>query len=172
MGILLCGLNGVGKSTIGRRLAQQLSYRFIDNEELYFPKNDPSYLFAHPRSRAEVIRLLEAMIQDDDHFIFCAVKGDYGEKLRSKIDRVILVEVPRKTRLERVRARSAMIFGDRLQTDAGIAEKENAWFSTVERRPENEVSDWLSSTSYPVIRIDGTLPVEQNIRYLLSVLSS
>ncbi len=36
MGILICGLNGVGKSTIGRILAQRLTYAFIDSEELFF----------------------------------------------------------------------------------------------------------------------------------------
>ena len=29
MGILICGLNGVGKSTIGKKLAERLSYCFI-----------------------------------------------------------------------------------------------------------------------------------------------
>ena len=38
MGILICGLNGVGKSTIGRILAQRLTYAFIDSEELFFSK--------------------------------------------------------------------------------------------------------------------------------------
>ena len=50
MGILICGLNGCGKSTLGRQLADQLGYRFIDNEDLYFPKDDPSYLYSGPRS--------------------------------------------------------------------------------------------------------------------------
>lgn len=49
MGILLCGLNGAGKSTIGRILAERMSWQFIDNEDLYFPKEDASYLFSNPR---------------------------------------------------------------------------------------------------------------------------
>ena len=43
MGILICGLNGTGKSTLGRMLAERLGYGFIDNEDLYFPKNESSY---------------------------------------------------------------------------------------------------------------------------------
>ena len=38
MGILICGLNGCGKSTLGRQLAERLGCRFIDNEDLYFSK--------------------------------------------------------------------------------------------------------------------------------------
>ena len=40
-GIIICGLNGVGKSTLGKALAEKLKLHFIDNEDLYFPKTDP-----------------------------------------------------------------------------------------------------------------------------------
>ena len=62
MGILICGLNGTGKSTLGRILADRLRYEFIDDEDLFFPKADPSYAFSSPRSKEEVIRLLEERI--------------------------------------------------------------------------------------------------------------
>ena len=35
MGILICGLNGTGKSALGRILADRLGYEFIDNEDLF-----------------------------------------------------------------------------------------------------------------------------------------
>ena len=57
-GVLLCGLNGVGKSTLGRALAEKMGAHFIDNEDLYFPKTDPEYLYAASRSREEVEELL------------------------------------------------------------------------------------------------------------------
>ena len=50
MGILICGLNGTGKSSLGRILADRMGYEFIDNEDLFFPKTDPSYTFSDPRS--------------------------------------------------------------------------------------------------------------------------
>ena len=50
-GIIICGLNGTGKSTLGKALAEKLHFYFIDNEDLYFPKIDPAYVYADPRTR-------------------------------------------------------------------------------------------------------------------------
>ena len=59
MGILICGLNGTGKSTLGKMLADRLGYEFIDNEDLWFPKTEPAYTFSGPRSEEEAVRLLD-----------------------------------------------------------------------------------------------------------------
>ncbi len=79
MGIIVCGLNGVGKSTLGKALADKLDYHFIDNEDLYFPKTDPDYIYASQRTREEVERLLLEKIRTHNNFVFVSVKGDYGE---------------------------------------------------------------------------------------------
>ena len=54
MGLIICGMNGSGKSTLGRALAEALGWRFIDNEDLYFPKVDPDHPFAAQRTQDEV----------------------------------------------------------------------------------------------------------------------
>jgi adenylate kinase family enzyme len=170
MGILICGHNGTGKSTLGKELALALGYQFIDNEDLLFPKTDESYMFSSPRNKKEVITSLEEMIEKNDHFIFAAVKGDYGDKLIKAIDHVILIEVPKNIRYKRVRERSYQKFGERIKEDGDLFEKESKWFSIVESRPENYVTSWLGNISCPIIRIDGTLPIAQNIDFLLPIL--
>ena len=174
MAILICGLNGAGKSTIGSMLAKRMSLPFIDNEDVYFPKTDSSYAYSNPRSDAEVIRILETFIDKYDRFVFAAVKGDYGEKLLSKLDCVILVEAPKETRIERVKRRSAQRFGDRILPGGDLSQKENEWFERVESRPENYVSTWLADShlTCPIIRVDGTRPVEENVELLLNKLES
>ena len=171
MGILICGLNGSGKSTVGKLLAERLSYQFIDNEDLYFPKDDPSYPYAHERSREEVIRLLENRIAQNSNYVFAAVRGDYGDKFVASLDHVILIDVPKPVRLQRVRDRSIRKFGERVLAGCDLSEKENAFFSLVSSRPEDYVTEWLQTIDCPVICIDGTRPVEENMDDLLSVLS-
>ena len=171
MGVLICGLNGTGKSTLGRMLADRLGYTFIDNEDLYFPKTDSSYTFSSPRSKEEVIRLLEERISQNNRFIFAAVRGDYGDQLIASLDHIVLIEVPRQIRSQRVRDRSYQKFGDRILPGGDLYEKENKWFSLTDSRPDAYVTDWLMTVNCPVIRIDGTLPVEKNLDYLVSALS-
>lgn len=171
MGILICGLNGTGKSTLGRMLADRMGYEFIDNEDLFFPKTDPSYSFSSQRSEEEVIRLLEEKISENSRFIFAAVRGNYGDRLITSLDYIVLIEVPKQIRSQRVRDRSYQKFGDRILPGGDLYEKESKWFSLTDSRPETYVTGWLETVNCPVIRIDGTLPVEENVNYLVSVLS-
>lgn len=171
MGILICGLNGTGKSTLGRALADRIGYGFIDNEDLYFPKTDPTYAFSCPRSRKEVIRLLEDRISDDSRFIFAAVKGDYGDKFVASLEYIVLIEAPKRIRSQRVRDRSYQKFGERMLPGGDLYEKESRWFSLTDSREDSYVTDWLKEVDCPVILIDGTMPAEKNVDHIVSVMS-
>lgn len=85
-GIIVCGLNSSGKSTLGKKLAENLEFHFIDNEELLFQKTDPQYIYANARSRKEVEKLLLDEVRAHENFVFAAVKGDYGEKFYRSFD--------------------------------------------------------------------------------------
>lgn len=153
-------------------LAERISYRFIDNEDLFFPKEDPSYMYANPRSKDEVIQLLEATIAQDRHYVFAAVKGDYGEIFISSLEHIILIDVPKHIRLQRIRDRSFRKFGERILLGGDLYEKENVFFSTVASRSQDYITSWLQSVDCPIIRLDGTLlPPEENVDYLVSALA-
>ena len=169
MGILICGLNGAGKSTLGKVLAARLGYEFIDSEDLYFPKEDPAYEYSAPRSKEAAVRILESRIKDNRQFVFAAVKGDYGDMLTGALDAAVLVDVPKEIRIRRVKERSFSKFGIRIFPGGDLFEKEHRWFALVESRPDDDVTRWLETVKCPVIRVDGTLPAEENVSYLLTV---
>ncbi len=78
---------GSGKSTLGRALSERLGFHSIDIEDLYFPKTDPFYLFASPRSKGEVEELIWEEIQTHENFVLASVKGEYGERRHYRISR-------------------------------------------------------------------------------------
>lgn len=167
MGMILCGMNGSGKSTLGRALAEALNWRFIDNEDLYFPKDDPNYLYAHPRTQEEAEALLLQAVREDAHFVFAAVKGDYGDAVIPYYKGAILLETPRAVRLERVQQRSLDKFGDRARPGGDLYARERWFYDNVSARPEDYASRWVQTLNCPVLHLDGTRPVRENIDGIL-----
>lgn len=169
-GILVCGLNGAGKSTLGKALAEKLHFYFIDNEDLYFPMTDPDYIYASPRTREEVERLLLGEIKAHENFVFTSVKGDYGEAVRPFFRYIVLLAVPREIRLQRVQNRSFQKFGSRMLPGGDLYEQEKHFLAFVKARAENSVEEWARSMNCPVIRVDGLKPVEENVSFIAEAL--
>lgn len=163
MGLIICGMNGSGKSTLGRALATHLNWRFIDNEDLYFPKTDPDHPFAAERTQDEVARLLLEEVSRDAHFVFAAVRGNYGTAVLPYYRTAVLVETPRALRLKRVQQRSLSKFGDRAMPGGDLYESEQRFYDIVAARPEDYATRWLDIVEIPVLRVDGTKPVEENV---------
>ena len=163
MGLIICGMNGSSKSTLGRALAEHLGWRFIDNEDLYFPKTDPNHPYAVERTQAEVERLLLEEVRRDDHFVFAAVRGNYGEAVLPYYKAAVLVEVPRDIRLQRVRGRSYRKFGARMMPGGDLYESEKRFYDLIAARPEDYATRWLETMEIPLFRVDGTRPVGENV---------
>lgn len=163
MGILLCGLNGSGKSTLGRVLAKELKVPFIDNEDLFFPKTDPFYLYAAPRSKEEAEVLLRQKAAACPEFIFAAVRGDYGEDILPMYQCAVWLRVPCAVRMRRLRERSFAKFGERMLPGGDLYEQERDFFDMAASRTEQYVEEWLHTLHCPVLQMDGTRPVEENV---------
>lgn len=169
-GIAVCGLNGSGKSTVGRALAASLDYHFIDNEDLFFERTELNDPYINPRSRAEAEALLQEEIQTHGKFVFSAVKGDYGEAVIPLYDLVVVIEAPKHIRMARIRQRSFLKFGDRMRPGGDLYESEEAFFRFAEARDEDYVVRWTQSLSCPVIHIDGTQSVDESIAEIIKII--
>lgn len=170
-GIIVCGLNGSGKSTLGKALSEALGFHFIDNERLFFPKDNPHYEFSSPRSREEVTTLLMEEIRTYENFVFAAVIGNYGKEILPFYRSAVLIDAPKDLRLQRVRNRSFQKFGNRMLPGGDLYEQEEAFFDMVSARPERYAEDWVNTLQCPIIRVNGADPIEENVALLLEQLS-
>lgn len=166
-GIIVCGLNGSGKSTLGKNLAEKLKFHFIDNEDLFFPKTDRHYLFNSPRSHDDVTNLLMKEVREHENFVFAAVKGNYGEEILAFYKYAVLISVPKDIRLNRVRNRSFMKFGERMLPGGDLHAHEEAFFDMIASRSDYYVEQWIESLNCQVIRVDGLKPIEENTRLII-----
>lgn len=167
IGIQVCGLNGCGKSTLGRALAKELGFHFIDNENLYFSRTSSGEPYGSPRPRDEVERLLTDEVRAYPNFVFAAVRGDYGMEIIPFYNYVVAIEVPGDVRSQRIRNRSFQKFGDRMLAGGELYEQEEAFFQMAASRNDSYVDNWLQTLSCPVIRVDGTKPAEENVRRII-----
>ena len=167
MGILICGLNGCGKSTLGRALADQIGFHFIDSERLYFAESQANAPYANSRPQEKVERLLREEVAQHPNFVFATVKGNYGQDLLSRYTYVVVMEVPKEIRAKRLRERSFQQFGSRMLMGGDLYIQEEEFFRMATSRKEDFVEKWLESVSCPMIRVDGTKPVEENVAYII-----
>jgi len=166
-GIVVCGLNGCGKSTLGRALADKLEYHFIDIEDLYFARACVDAPYCDPRPRAEVENLLHEEIIKHNDFVFSAVKGDYGDMIQPFYRYAVVIEVPKSIREQRVQRRSFQKFGTRMLEGGDLYHSEEQFFQMIGSRTESYVENWVKSLRCPVIRVDGTLPLEENVAFIV-----
>jgi len=170
IGIQICGLNGCGKSTLGRALAERMNLYFIDIENLYFSRTDTDESYTNPKSRAEVERLLAEEISKHPDFVFSAVKGDYGKDIIPMFNYVVVIEVPKEIRSQRVRNRSYQKFGSRILMGGDLHSQEEAFFQMVDCRGDDYIANWLQKVRSPIIRVDGTKTIEDNVEYIIQLI--
>lgn len=166
MGLLVCGGNGSGKSTLGRALAEALHVCFLDSEALYFPEGQDDNPFAAPRTEAEFLAVLEAETREPD-FVFASVKGNCGPEIRKRFSLAVWIDVPREIRLSRVRERSFRRFGARMLPGGDLYETEERFFARVAARSDEEMRAWVERLACPVLRVDGTRPVQDLVQETL-----
>ncbi len=170
--ILVCGLNGVGKSTFAKALAKELGYRFVDIEDVYFSKQDNSnYPYEKSRSYDEVVSILNDVAGKEENIVLASVTGRFGDAFISRIKHAVYIEVPRGIRLQRVRDRSYKLFGERSCEGGEFYEQIKSFQTFCESRDEQLVEKWLSNISSPVIRVDGTLPIDVNVTIVANKLT-
>jgi hypothetical protein len=51
-----------------------------------------------------------------------------------------------------------------------LHEQEEAFFRIVDSRQDSFVESWLQKISCPIIRVDGTKPIEENVEYIRQVI--
>ncbi len=172
VGILVCGLNGVGKSTLAQALAAELDWCFVDAEDLYFPEKDEVSPYAQPCTFEQVQARLKEVMAENDRVVLASVKGNYGQELIGRFSHVVYITVPQEIRKRRLKERSYRKFGSHMRPGEDLYEQEKAFLDFAMARDEQTVENWLTTLSCPVIRIDGTLPIQSNVELLCAELTA
>lgn len=164
--VIVCGGNGAGKSTLGKCLAKALGWTFRDIEDYYFPAKTTDNKYATGRTGEEVAVLLAEDMKLYDNLVLASVRGNYSDEIVSMFTCAIVIEVPKNVRMERIYNRAYGQFGDRILPGGDLHEQQERFFSMVENRRSDYPIKWLEGLEIPVITVDGTRPIEENVELI------
>jgi len=167
-GICVCGLNGSGKTTLADALAKELKFKHMDIEQYYFTPTDNPY--SSSRTREEVERLLWKDVRESPDFVLSAVNGNMTSEINAKYSLVIYLDAPLDIRMKRIRKRAIEKFGERVLFGGDMYEQEEKFFAFAEKRSAEKIEDWLKTLACKVIRLDGTKPIQENVKFIKSLL--
>ena len=190
-GIAIFGLNGSGKSTLAHALVKQTGYYGIDAEDYYFPEQKKDRLFAledgacvknesieenplfqgfpfsNPRQKSEVQKAIEFDIKSNPQFIITSVSMNWSEEILSHIDVAFWLQVPREECIRRIMQREEKRFGKRVLAGGDMYEQQKEFRNKVAERSFESVGESAKNLSCPIIVLDGTLSIEENMEKIL-----
>lgn len=164
-GILIFGANGSGKSTIGLELARTLEWKYMDIEAYHFVQSGIPYTVQ--RTREDCVNLMLADIEKAQSFVLSAVTGDFGEKITSMYKLAVQVSAPLCIRMERIQLRTHQQYGARVQQGGDMYEQNLKFIDFAANRPLSKIEQWAATLPCPVLQIDGTKPISENIEWIV-----
>lgn len=186
MGIAIFGLNGAGKSTLTHALAKKLNFYEIDVEDYYFPEQresrrqaleqelldavEPSaeLPYSNPKSKKEVQEAILSDIKAHPKFIISGVSMNWCEEILSNIELAFWVKAPLEERLKRIQQREEKRFGARTLAGGDMYEQQKEFRRVVAGREERSLEETVAKLPCPVVILDGTMPVEDNIEKIIA----
>lgn len=180
------GLNGAGKSTLAHALSQATGYFEMDVEDYYFPDqreerqralegwaadasgNAPS--FSQSKTKCEADAAMLEDIKMHPCFILSCVRMQWNDEITSRIRLVFWVRLSREERLKRIQARSQKRFGARALPGGDLYEQEEAFRMMAASRDEKMVESSLQRLDCPVMVLDGSLPVAENVKKIMAAM--
>lgn len=163
-GIVLCGLNGCGKSTLARMLARELGYFRMDVEDYYF--RESAYPYASSRTKEEVGRMLLADMERCPRFVLASVRADWGPEINRRYALAVVLSAPKDVRMQRIESREVSKFGHRVLPGGDMYDQQQRFRAMAAERTEDTVEESLIPLTCPILRLNAENPLEDNLRFV------
>jgi adenylate kinase family enzyme len=173
-GISINGCAGSGKTTIGKELAEQLSFQHLDLDDYYWRK-DANIPFTEMNANDVIIKLLADDISRHPHFVMSGSIGSIlWDFVNPLFDLAVLLKTPTTICLERVKTRAFERFGKRVCVGGDLYKEHQDFYKQVElyetgENPSYSIKrheKWASELQCPVLYVDGTKPISDNVEII------
>ena len=172
--VLVLGATASGTTTLARELANRWSVPHADTDDYFWVPTDPPY--TEKRPEADRLRLMQEMFLPRPAWVLSGSVMGWGEPLLDHVDVLVFCTLDPDVRLERLRAREAVRYGDRIAAGGDLAtvhEEFVTWAAGYEEpdfpgRSRTLHEQWMTQFDGPVLRIDTARPVDELVGDIVS----
>ena len=166
--IHLFGASGSGTSTLGRYIAQQSGFYFMDTDDYFWAPTDPPYTASRPVT--ERLELIRKDIDLHEQAVLSGSLVDWGDELIPLFTLAVRVVTPTAVRIERLRKRERDKFGSRIDPGGDMYDNHNDFIKWAalyddggtDMRSKARHDEWQKLLRCPLVIVDGSLPAETN----------
>lgn len=167
MKLLIFGASGTGTTTLGKALAQQLDWTFLDADDYYWEQTDPPFqkkIELHKRNNN-----LKSAFEAHNDVIISGSLVTWSTYWNTAFDLAVFLKLPKAIRMRRLLNREIERYGEMLKTNPIISAKSKAFLEWAEKydaedfdgRSIRQHKQWMSVMSYAVLELDGDLTPQE-----------
>ncbi|WP_254444102.1 AAA family ATPase [Klebsiella oxytoca] len=172
--IHIFGASGSGTTSIAKKLAERVKYSHFDTDDYYWRNTSPPYTVKY--ESVERKRRLSRSLTSCPQWILSGSLCGWGDIFVPLFDLVVYVSVDKDTRLERIRQRELLRFGDAIlaggeQYDRYCAFM--AWAGAYDTSPDITRSaerhrQWLANLTTPRLVITNDKTIDEAVNIIFS----
>lgn len=174
--IHILGAAGSGTSTLGKIIAEEYGYQWLDVDEYYWEKSEIPFTVARPETLR--VKLIEKDIKKHEKVVISGSVCNWGNELIKYFDLVIKVDTPTSIRIERLKKREQERFGKRVLEGGDMYQNHQAFLNWASLYDDGDIDvrsnklqlKWLENIKVPVLFMDGTLNKKQYLEILNPIL--
>lgn len=166
-GIVIFGSAGSGKTTLGKLVAQKLSYPYFDIDD-YIWRNDTDVPFTVMYSRKEKAGRLMNDISKYEHFVMAGSMDSFNAPFVPLFDLAVHITADAKIRVARIHKRELEEFGDRILEGGDMYEEHQRFLDSAARYDTDSSPclkthlDWAATLPCKVLFLNGEESLEKN----------
>lgn len=177
-GIMIFGPAGSGKTTLGKMVADQLGFTFIDIDDYIWAKNT-EIPFSRMCSRVEKINNLMNAVSQSEHFVMAGSMDSFHEYFDPFFSLAVHLTAPANVRIARVRQREYERFGSRILAGGDMYDAHQHFLADVAAYDIGGGSmslvlhqQWAECLKCPVLRLDGSKDLKINLNTIITKYST
>lgn len=168
--IHIYGASGSGTSTLGRKISEELGYKFMDTDDYFWLPTNPQY--TTKRSKEERLALMKKDISENDNVVISGSLVDWGDELIPLFTLAIRLVTDTEIRIERLKVREKQKFGVRIMPGGDMYTNHMEFIEwareydtgSVDMRSKAKHDEWQKLLLCKQIGLNGADDLEENFK--------